>query len=68
MVIKHQKLRARIVEKYGNQGNFAQKLNTSEITVSKKLCDKVPFTHNDIVKWCEVLEIVQDDIGSYFFA
>jgi len=67
MMRSYQKLRARIVEKYGNQGIFAQKLGTSEITVSKKLCDKVPFTHNDIVKWCDLLEIGQDDIGSYFF-
>ena len=64
---KYLKLKARIVEKYGNQGNFAQRLGTSEVTVSKKLCDKVPFTHNDIVKWCEMLEIEQDRIGSYFF-
>lgn len=67
MLYKHQKLKARIIEKYGTQGNFARELNTSEITVSKKICDKVPFTHNDIVKWCEVLEIDQDDIGAYFF-
>ena len=67
MMRSYQKLRAKIVEKYGNQGIFAQKLGTSEITVSKKLCDKVPFTHNDIVKWCDLLEIGQDDIGSYFF-
>lgn len=62
------KLRARIMEKYENQINFAQKMNTSEVTISKKLNDKVPFTHHDIVKWCEALDIDQDDIGSYFFA
>lgn len=67
MLYKYQKLKARIIEKYGTQGNFARELNTSEITVSKKICDKVPFTHSDIVKWCEVLEIDQDDIGAYFF-
>lgn len=61
------KLRARIMEKYENQANFAQRMNTSEVTISKKLNEKVPFTHNDIVKWCEALEIEQDDIGSYFF-
>lgn len=61
------KLRARIIEKYENQMKFAQIMNTSEVTVSKKLNDKVPFTHNDIVKWCKALEIDQDDIGSYFF-
>lgn len=62
------KLRARIIEKYENQINFAQKMNTSEVTVSKKLNDKVPFTHQDIVKWCEALDIDQEDIGRYFFA
>lgn len=64
---KFLRLKARIIEKHGNQGNFAQCLGTSEVTVSKKLCAKVPFTHNDIVKWSELLEIEQDQIGSYFF-
>jgi hypothetical protein len=67
MAVTYQKLRAKIVEKYGNQCNFARNLDTSEITVSKKLCNKVAFTHKDIVKWCEILDIDQDDIGSYFF-
>lgn len=67
MLYKYQKLKARIIEKFGTQGNFARALDTSEITISKKICDKVPFTHNDIVKWCELLEIDQDDIGAYFF-
>lgn len=61
------KLRAKIMEKYENQINFARKMNTSEVTISKKLNDKVPFTHQDIVKWCEALDIDQADIGSYFF-
>ena len=67
MASKYLKLKARIVEKYENQTNFARKMNTSEVTISKKLCDKVPFTHNDIVKWCEALDINQTDIGIYFF-
>lgn len=67
MANKYLKLKARIVEKYENQGNFARAMNTSEVTISKKLCDKVPFTHNDIVKWCDALSIDQGDIGSYFF-
>lgn len=67
MASKYLKLKARIVEKYENQANFARRMNTSEVTISKKLCDKVPFTHNDIVKWCDALAIDQDDIGSYFF-
>ena len=67
MTHKYLKLKARIIEKYGSQGNYAQRLETSEVTVSKKLCDKVPFTHSDIVKWCELLDIDQADIGIYFF-
>ena len=51
MTHKYLKLKARIIEKYGSQGNYAQRLETSEVTVSKKLCDKVPFTHSDIVKY-----------------
>lgn len=67
MASKYLKLKARIVEKYENQTNFARKMGTSEVTISKKLCNKVSFTHNDIVKWCAALDISQDDIGSYFF-
>lgn len=65
---RYLKLKARIVEKYENQGNFAKSLGTSNVTVSRKLCNRVPFTHNDIVKWCELLDIDQDNIGEYFFA
>ena len=54
MTHKYLKLKARIIEKYGSQGNYAQR-------------NKVPFTHSDIVKWCELLDIDQADIGIYFF-
>lgn len=68
MSANYLKLRARIIEKYENQVNFAHELKTSEVTISKKLNEKVAFTRNDIVKWCKALDIEQDEIGSYFFA
>ena len=68
MAFKYQKLRARIIEKYGTQGKFAEALGTSENTVSRKMNDSVSFSREDILKWAELLSIPSDSIGEYFFA
>lgn len=68
MAFQYQKLKAKIVEKYGNQGNFAKELGISEVSVSRKMNGTVSFSRNDILKWCEKLDIEQNDIGLYFFA
>ena len=65
--INYSKLKGRIVEKCGTQGNFAQKMSLSERTVSLKLSGKIPFKQPEILKALEVLDLSEDDIQAYFF-
>lgn len=62
------KLKGRIVEKYGTQHAFAAQIGRSEQTVTAKLAGRSAFTQADIVKWCNALEIGKDEVGGYFFA
>ena len=68
MAFQYQLLRAKIIEKYGSQGKFADVIGLSEVSISRKLNESVGFSKDDILKWCELLEIKQEDIGRYFFA
>lgn len=65
---KYAKLRGRIIEKFGTESRFADDLETSLITVSRKLNGKSQFSSDDIKKWCASLEIPVEDAGTYFFA
>ena len=65
---KYAKLRARIKEKFGTEGRFAEALNISQVTLSRKFNDKTQFSSDDIKTWCAVLEIPVEDAGLYFFA
>lgn len=65
---KYLKLRARIKEKYGTEGKFAEALGLSQMSVSRKFNDKTQFSSDDIRTWCELLEIPIEDSGLYFFA
>jgi len=68
MPINYNKLKGRIVEKCGTQGNFAQRMGLSERTVSLKLSGKIPFKQTEILKALEVLNLSEEDIQAYFFA
>lgn len=61
------KLRGRIVEKYGTQARFAEFLGITEQTVTAKLSEKTAFTLDEIVVWCNALDIQTDEVGVYFF-
>lgn len=61
-------LRGRIIQKYGSQGAFARHLGKTEQTVTAKLNGRSQFTQDDILKWCNALDIVAEDVGKYFFA
>lgn len=67
MPIDYSKLKGRIVEKCGTQGNFAQKMGLSERTVSLKLSGRIPFKQPEILKAVEVLDLSEEDIQAYFF-
>ena len=65
---KYAKLRARIKEKYGTEGRFAEALNTSTVSVSRKFNDRTQFSSDDIRTWCSMLEIPIEESGLYFFS
>ena len=68
MNFKYNKLRGRIVEIYGSQAEFAKKIKLSEQSITAKLSGNSKFTQDNIVQWCDALDIDQNDIGNYFFA
>lgn len=60
-------LKGRIVQKYGTQGKFAKALGKTEQTVTAKLNGRSQFSQDDIVNWCNALDIDGASIGEYFF-
>ncbi len=67
MTYKYNKLHGRIVEKFGSQERFAEALNLSRTSVSKKMNCRSGFSQNDIIKWSTLLEIEPIEYGEYFF-
>ncbi|OUQ32056.1 DUF739 family protein [Massilimicrobiota timonensis] len=67
MSYEYSKLKGRIVEKCGNQQNFAKLMGLSERTVSLKLNNERKFTQPDIDKALTILEIPIEEIKDYFF-
>lgn len=67
MSFDYRKLLGKIVEKYGTQMEFAKAMELSERSLSLKLNGKVPFKQTEIVKACQLLNIVATDIADYFF-
>lgn len=67
MQYNYMKLRGKIIESYGSQKKFADKLGISENSISKKMQGKTGFSQDDIVKWSELLNIDKKDYSLYFF-
>lgn len=67
MPYNYNKLRGRIVEMYGSQDKFADKVRLSRNSVSKKMNCQVGFSQEDIVKWSLLLNIQPNEYGEYFF-
>lgn len=67
MKYDYSKLKGRIKEKYGTQGEFAKALDLAQTTVSLKVNGKTEWTQNEIEKSIEALGLSKDDIGDYFF-
>lgn len=68
MHYNYSKLLGRIVEKVGTQGRFAERMETSERTMSLKLNGKIDWKQTEIAKACQVLDIPDEEIALYFFA
>lgn len=67
MAFDFNKLRGRIVEKYGSQTEFAKAMNWSERTLSKKINGKISWKQTDICAAIKLLELSENDIQEYFF-
>lgn len=67
MGFKFSKLRGRIIEKYRTYTNFCEEIGAPKSMVSKKLNGKLGFTYENIVLWCEKLDIPISEVGEYFF-
>ena len=67
MEFNFNKLRGRIIEKYGTQSAFAQAFGVSENTFSCKMNNKVRFNSKDIIKITNMLDIPENEINDYFF-
>ena len=61
------KLKGKIVQQFGTQGNFAKHLGKTEQTVTAKLNGRSAFSQSDIIEWSNALGIEAGDIGGYFF-
>ena len=64
----YNKLRGRIIERYGSQQKFADILGISSTSMSKKMQCKTGFSQEDIEQWAKLLDIDRADFSEYFFA
>lgn len=67
MTFNQSKLKGRIVEVCGTQGNFAKLMGLSCRTTLMKLKGRVYFKQNEIFRALEILKIPKDSIIEYFF-
>lgn len=65
----YNKLRGRIIEKFGSIKAFAEACNLSMTTMSRKLNGKTTISPDDIVEWSrpEFLDIQPNEYHEYFF-
>ena len=68
MAYKYNKLKGRIVEKYGSQREFARAFGISNVAMSNKLSGKTGLSQSDIAKWSDLLDIDKTEYADYFFA
>lgn len=61
------KIRGKIIEKFGSQKNFSKAVGLSEQSITAKLSGKTDLSQDDMQKWAEALEIKKSEIGDYFF-
>lgn len=67
MAYNYDKLKGRIVEKFGSQVAFAKALGISEKTISNKLSGKRYFTQLEISRSVSLLGLRPKDVDTYFF-
>lgn len=57
-----------IKSKYKTISNFAEVLETSSTNISIKLNNRSGMSREEIMTWCELLDIDKADIGRVFFS
>ena len=67
MRYNYSKLRGKIREMFGSERNFAVALEISHASMSAKLCNKVGFTQDEIMKAQSLLNININSVPEYFF-
>lgn len=67
MAFNYDKLRGKIIEKYGSQYRFAEAMEWSERTLSLKMNNSRAWKQTDIQKAIMLLNISERDIPLYFF-
>ena len=66
-IFDHSKLRGRIVEKFGTLKAFYEQLPITSDMAYRKVNGKAGLSRQDILDWCNLLDIAIKDIPSYFF-
>ncbi len=65
-VFDYSKLRGRIIEKFGTQKVFSEKMNMSEATLTQKLAGRTYFTQGEMYRAGELLDL-DGSYRPYFF-
>lgn len=60
-------LTGRIIAVYGSRQAFAEAVGISKGTLSMKLNNRSRITFEEVIKWAELLGIIPEEIGLYFF-
>lgn len=66
-MVNEQKLRGRIVERYGTLGNFAKAKGCTIQSLSYKIRNRGTMSTKDIESMCRLLDIQKEEIPEYFF-
>lgn len=66
MEFDYSKLRGRIVEKFGSIEAFSNNTKITNVSVSKKLNNKIPISRADMIEWSELLEIPLEEYGLFY--
>lgn len=67
MEFDYNKLKGRIIEKFGSISEFCKALNTSSTAISLKLNNKAGISRSDIIKWSKLLDISPEQYGVFYF-
>lgn len=67
MNFNYDKLRGRIREVYGSEGNFSKDLGLGRVSLSQRLNCKLEWTQSEINKSILLLHLEPSEIPTYFF-